>query len=179
MIPYDTAAEAEAALGRAQSSAEAAWFRYSAGMPDCWLLWHNTLIILPLQTLAPLPWVLLERLAPSFAMQYKLQPKERRLSQQAAVGRYFRDRAGVFSLVVVSFQLLSYPVVKMAGILMGLPLPSAGEIAVQLLVYTLVEDYLSYWIHRLLHTDWGYKKIHHEVTAPTGFATHRMLTGPR
>nr|TKW08402.1 hypothetical protein SEVIR_6G026100v2 [Setaria viridis] len=144
MIPYDTAAEAEAALGRALSSAEAAWFRYSAGMPDCWLLWHNTLIIFLLQTLAPLPLVLLERLAPSFAMQ---------------------DRAGVFSLVVVSFQLLSYPVVKMAGILMGLPLPSAGEIAVQLLVYTLVEDYLSYWIHRLLHTDWGYKKIHHEMKA--------------
>ncbi|RLM61375.1 hypothetical protein C2845_PM14G05080 [Panicum miliaceum] len=34
---------------------------------------------------------------------------------------------------------------------MGLPLPSAGEAVVQLLVYTLVEDYLSYWIH----TDWG------------------------
>jgi sterol desaturase/sphingolipid hydroxylase (fatty acid hydroxylase superfamily) len=57
---------------------------------------------------------------------------------------------------------------------MGLPLPSAGEAAVQLLVYTLVEDYLSYWIRRVLHTDWGYERIHHvhhEVTAPTGFAT--------
>ena len=35
---------------------------------------------------------------------------------------------------------------------MGLPLPSVGEIAVQLVSYSLVEDYLYYWIHRFLHT---------------------------
>ncbi|CAO2200928.1 unnamed protein product [Urochloa humidicola] len=173
MIPYSTAAEAEAALGRALSPAEAVWFCYSAAMPDCLLLWHNTLILFLVLTLAPLPLLLLERLAPSFAMRYKLQPQARRLSQQADVGRYFWDRAGVFTLVMVSFQILSYPVVKMAGTRMGLPLPSAWETAVQLLVYTLVEDYLSYWIHRLLHTGWAYGRIHHvhhEVTAPTGFA---------
>ncbi|CAO2187411.1 unnamed protein product [Urochloa humidicola] len=161
MIPYSTAAEAEAALGRALSPA------------DCLLLWHNTLILFLVLTLAPLPLLLLERLAPSFAMRYKLQPQARRLSQQADVGRYFWDRASVFTLVIVSFQILSYPVVKMAGTRMGLPLPSAWETAVQLLVYTLVEDYLSYWIHRLLHTGWAYGRIHHvhhEVTAPTGFA---------
>lgn len=56
---------------------------------------------------------------------------------------------------------------------MGLPLPSAKETIAQLVVYSFVEDYLSYWIHRLLHTQWGYEKIHrvhHEFTAPTGFA---------
>jgi sterol desaturase/sphingolipid hydroxylase (fatty acid hydroxylase superfamily) len=61
----------------------------------------------------------------------------------------------------------------MAGIRMGLPLPSAGEISVQLVSYALVEDYLSYWLHRFLHTDWGYDKIHHvhhELTAPTSYA---------
>lgn len=62
----------------------------------------------------------------------------------------------------------------MAGIRMGLPLPAVGEIAVQLVAYSLVEDYLYYWIHRFLHTDWAYDKIHHvhhEVTAPTSLAT--------
>ncbi|CAD6266987.1 unnamed protein product [Miscanthus lutarioriparius] len=42
-----------------------------------------------------------------------------------------------------------------------------------LVVFTLVEDYLTYWIHRFLHTKWGYEKIHHvhhEKTAPSGFA---------
>lgn len=56
---------------------------------------------------------------------------------------------------------------------MGLPLPSAWETVTQLVVYSLVEDYLSYWIHRLLHTKWVYEKIHrvhHEVRTPTGYA---------
>jgi plant 4,4-dimethylsterol C-4alpha-methyl-monooxygenase len=56
---------------------------------------------------------------------------------------------------------------------MGLPLPSVRETIAQLVVYSLVEDYLSYWMHRLLHTQWCYEKIHrvhHEFTAPTGFA---------
>lgn len=59
------------------------------------------------------------------------------------------------------------------GIRTGIPLPSAGEIAANLVVYALVEDYLLYWIHRFLHTKWGYDNIHyihHELTAPSGFA---------
>lgn len=57
---------------------------------------------------------------------------------------------------------------------MGLPLPSLGEVVAQLVVYSLVDDYLSYWCHRLLHTKWCYQKIHHvhhELTAPTGFTS--------
>jgi hypothetical protein len=47
----------------------------------------------------------------------------------------------------------------------------------------LVEDYLTYWLHRFLHTKWGYEKIHHvhhEKTAPSGFAPSRrpILTAP-
>lgn len=45
--------------------------------------------------------------------------------------------------------------------------------AAQLLVYMLVEDYLGYWLHRLLHRGWAYDKIHyvhHEYPAPMGFA---------
>lgn len=56
---------------------------------------------------------------------------------------------------------------------MGLPLPSAWETVIQLVVYSLVEDYLSYWVHRFLHTRWGYEKIHcihHEIRTPTGLA---------
>ncbi|KAF7092598.1 hypothetical protein CFC21_095071 [Triticum aestivum] len=60
----------------------------------------------------------------------------------------------------------------MVGIRTGLPLPSAGETAAQMAVYLLLEDYLGYWVHRLLHTKWGYEKIHHvhhEFTAPVGY----------
>ncbi|EAZ16865.1 hypothetical protein OsJ_32341 [Oryza sativa Japonica Group] len=110
MLPYATAAEAEAALGRAMTAAESLWFR---------------------------------------------------------------DVMRLFFLVIGPLQLVSYPTVKMVGIHTGLPLPSLGEMAAQLLVYFLVEDYLNYWIHRLLHGEWGYEKIHrvhHEFTAPIGFA---------
>ena len=48
----------------------------------------------------------------------------------------------------------------MVGIRTGLPLPSVGEAAAQMAVYLLVEDYLGYWIHRLLHTKWEIGRAH-------------------
>uniref|UniRef100_A0ACD5TTD5 Uncharacterized protein n=1 Tax=Avena sativa TaxID=4498 RepID=A0ACD5TTD5_AVESA len=69
-------------------------------------------------------------------------------------------------------QLLSYPAVKMVGIWTGLPLPSVGKTVAQMVVYLLVDDYLGYWMHRLMHTKWGYEKIHHvhhEFMAPIGY----------
>uniref|UniRef100_A0A0A9D2I5 aldehyde oxygenase (deformylating) n=1 Tax=Arundo donax TaxID=35708 RepID=A0A0A9D2I5_ARUDO len=171
MIPYATAAEAEAALGRAMTWAEAAWYRYSAAMPDYWLHCHSTFILFVVYTIAPLPLVVLEQIAPAVVLPYKLQPQV--WVSPAATLRCYRDTACMF-LLAIGLQLVSYPtVVKMMGARTGLPLPSVREIAVQLVVYSLVEDYLSYWIHRVLHTQWGYDKIHrvhHEFTAPTGFA---------
>ncbi|XP_055962235.1 very-long-chain aldehyde decarbonylase GL1-10-like [Mercurialis annua] len=43
----------------------------------------------------------------------------------------------------------------------------------QILVYFLIEDYSNYWIHRFLHSKWGYDKIHHvrhESNAPIALA---------
>jgi sterol desaturase/sphingolipid hydroxylase (fatty acid hydroxylase superfamily) len=45
----------------------------------------------------------------------------------------------------------------------------------EVVVYALLEVYVSYWTHRFLHSTWGYRNfhhVHHKVTAPTaGFAT--------
>jgi 4,4-dimethyl-9beta,19-cyclopropylsterol-4alpha-methyl oxidase len=60
----------------------------------------------------------------------------------------------------------------MLGLRAGLRLPSAGETAAHLVVYLLVQDYVTYWIHRVLHTRWVYRKVHrvhHEFAAPFGF----------
>ncbi|TVU33826.1 hypothetical protein EJB05_15636 [Eragrostis curvula] len=174
MMQYATAEEAEAALGRAMTWAEETWFRYSAAMPDYWLYCHTTVIVFVVYTLAPLPLLLLETFAPAVVLPYKLQP---RVLLPPAVSLRCYTETACFFIVVVPLQIVFYPAVdkvyQMMGTRMGLPLPSLSEVAAQLVVYSLVEDYLSYWIHRLLHTKWGYEKIHrvhHEFTAPTGFA---------
>ncbi|KAK3135896.1 hypothetical protein QOZ80_5BG0424900 [Eleusine coracana subsp. coracana] len=172
MIRYATAAEVEAALGRAMTCAEATWFQYSATMPDYWLWWHTALVFLVFYTLTPLPLALLEHLAPAVALKYKLQPRVR--LSPAALFRCYRDSARLVLIVMSPCLIVFYPIVKVMGIIRtGLPLPSIWEIAPQLVVYHFVEDYLSYWIHRLLHTKWAYNSIHHvhhEFRAPAGFA---------
>ncbi|KAF8729012.1 hypothetical protein HU200_018323 [Digitaria exilis] len=174
MIPYTTAAEAEAALGRALTWPEAAWFRYSSATPDYCLHFHIVLILSVVYTLVPLPLVLLELRASAklTSPAYKLQPRVRRRTPADFI-RCYKDTVRALAPVTGALQLLSYPAVKMVGIRTGLPLPSVGETVAQLLVYFLIEDYLAYWVHRLLHTTWAYKKIHrvhHEYTAPNGFA---------
>ncbi|KAK1685222.1 hypothetical protein QYE76_046070 [Lolium multiflorum] len=80
MLPYATAAEAEAALGRVMTSAEAAWFRYSAALPDPLLYCLTIAIVLLVYTLVGLPLALVELSAPAddvSVMQYKLQPRVR------------------------------------------------------------------------------------------------------
>jgi hypothetical protein len=83
MIPYGTMQEAEAVLGRTMTWAEAAWFRYSAAMPDSWLMCHNAFAFAIVFLVVPLPLILLEQFAPAIALRYKLQPKVRPLPATA------------------------------------------------------------------------------------------------
>ncbi|KAM0837935.1 hypothetical protein ACQ4PT_061306 [Festuca glaucescens] len=178
MLPYATAAEAEAALGRAMAWAESAWFRYSVSLPDYCLYYHVVPILPLVYVLAPLPLAMYEHGAPAASLKHKLQPRVR--LSPAVIFRCFMDTVRRLVPIVGPIQLVSYPAVKMLGIRTGLPLPSAGEAAAQLLVYFLVEDYLSYWIHWLLHTRWAYDKIHHvhhKFTAPMGYAAPYMHWG--
>lgn len=110
MIPYATVAEVEVALGRAMTSAEAAWFQYSAAMPDYWLWWHTAFVFLVFYTLTPLPLTLLEQLAPLVALKYKLQPRMR--NSPAALLRCYRDSALQVLLVMSPCLIVFYPVVK-------------------------------------------------------------------
>jgi 4,4-dimethyl-9beta,19-cyclopropylsterol-4alpha-methyl oxidase len=113
MLPYVTAAEAEAALGRAMTGAEAAWFSYSASMSDHLLYCHNVAILLVVYTLAPLPLALLDLLsAPRAVMSpLKLQPRAPRLSP-AEFLRCYLDTARVLLLTVGMLSIVSFPVVQ-------------------------------------------------------------------
>lgn len=171
MLPYTSIHEAEAALGRGLTAAETLWFNYSANKSDYFLYCHNILILFLIFSLVPLYYMILEFFFRNSVQPYKIQPKVK-----LSLSDYFNCYISVmrmFILVVGPLQLLSYPSVKMIGIRTSLPLPSVWEILAQLIVYFMIEDYGNYWIHRFLHCNWGYEKIHkvhHEYTAPIGFA---------
>jgi 4,4-dimethyl-9beta,19-cyclopropylsterol-4alpha-methyl oxidase len=113
MLPWATAAEAEAALGRAMTPAEALWLRLTATTPDYYLYCLNILFLLVIFTLAPLPVALLELRAPRTVQPYKLQPRV--LLTRAEFLRCYRDVMRIFFLVIGPLQLLSYPTVKVGS----------------------------------------------------------------
>ena len=110
MLPYSTASEAEAALGRSMSYAEGAWFRYSAGMPDYYLYCHIVPMLLLVYTLSSVPLALFELGAPSIALRYKLQPRVK-LSPSAFL-RCYMDTMGLLLVTIAPLHLVSYPAVS-------------------------------------------------------------------
>lgn len=175
MLPYATLQEAEAAVGgRALTAAETLWFRYTGAVPDSWLYYLNVVFLFVIFNVAPLPSLLLDLLARSpfpYLRRFKLQPSS--FTPPSSVLRCYKTVMLTFLMVVVPLQLSSYPIIKLLGIRTSLPLPSLWEILAQLLVYFMIEDYGNYWIHRWLHSEWGYNNIHyihHEFVAPTSLA---------
>ncbi|XP_078445529.1 very-long-chain aldehyde decarbonylase GL1-10-like [Wolffia australiana] len=171
MLPYQSMQEAAADLGRALTTMESVWFWYSARMPDWVLYMHIYFLLNVVFTLAPLPLVLLELNSFKLIQEYKIQPKIR-LRPSDFLRCYVRVVKLLF-FAIIPVQLASFPAIKFMGIRTSLPLPSLWEACSQLLVYFLVDDYVNYWLHRMLHSKWLYEnihRVHHEFTAPIGFA---------
>ncbi|THU67055.1 hypothetical protein C4D60_Mb05t20620 [Musa balbisiana] len=171
MLPFTSIGEAEAALGRNLTAVEAVWFQYSSGMHDFCLYAHNIVFLLLVYSVAPLPVALAELKRPKAIHKYKLQPKVH--VPVADVLKCYKNVVKTFLFAVGPLQLVSFPTIKWVGIRTGLPLPSVWEAAAQLAVYFVVEDYFNYWLHRALHSRWGYDhihRVHHEFSAPVGFA---------
>ncbi|KAK6117211.1 hypothetical protein DH2020_049090 [Rehmannia glutinosa] len=171
MLPYATVEAAETALGRSLTAAETLWLNYSAHKSDYFLYCHNIIFLFLIFSVFPFYYLFLEHFFKKFVGPYKIQPKVN-LSFSDTL-RCYKSVMRMFFLVVGPLQLVSYPSIKMIGIRTSLPLPPLWEIAAQLGVYFIVEDFGNYWVHRFLHCKWGYEKIHkvhHEYTAPIGFA---------
>ncbi|XP_059637579.1 methylsterol monooxygenase 1-1-like isoform X1 [Cornus florida] len=171
MLPYQSIEEAETSLGRNLSYAETVWFKYSANKSDYFLYCHNTLFLFFFYTILPLPYMFAELIRSKNIDKFKVQPKVK--NSFSDMFRCYKAVMLTFVLAVGPLQLFSYPVIELIGIRTGLPLPSGKEMFWQLLVYAVVEDYANYWLHRLLHCQWGFENIHrahHEYTAPIGFA---------
>eukprot|EP00761_Pharyngomonas_kirbyi_P012448 gb/GECH01012475.1/.p1 GENE.gb/GECH01012475.1/~~gb/GECH01012475.1/.p1 ORF type:complete len:264 (+),score=20.11 gb/GECH01012475.1/:1-792(+) len=77
----------------------------------------------------------------------------------------------VIQMPMILFALESF--IRITGMTVTGPLPSAGSLVAQMMLYLVVEDFYFYWIHRLLHHGAWYKhvhKMHHEYAAPFGMA---------
>ncbi|THG06844.1 hypothetical protein TEA_030026 [Camellia sinensis var. sinensis] len=71
-------------------------------------------------------------------------------------------------------MIASYPVFRAMGMRSSLPLPSWKVISTQILFYFILEDFVFYWGHRILHTKWLYKhvhSVHHEYATPFGLTS--------
>ncbi|XP_030964381.1 methylsterol monooxygenase 2-2 [Quercus lobata] len=119
--------------------------------------------------LSGLPFIFLERAG--WLNKYKIQTKNNSpAAQEKCITRLLLYHFGV-NLPVM---LLSYPVFKFMGMRSSLPLPSWNIVFVQVMFYFVLEDFIFYWGHRVLHTKWLYKhvhSVHHEYATPFGLTS--------
>ncbi|KAG6534458.1 hypothetical protein ZIOFF_008345 [Zingiber officinale] len=76
--------------------------------------------------------------------------------------------------VNLPLMLISYPTFRFMGLRSSLPLPPWSVIVSQIIFYFIVEDFVFYWGHRILHTKWLYQhvhSVHHEHATPFGLTS--------
>nr|XP_043609713.1 methylsterol monooxygenase 2-2 isoform X1 [Erigeron canadensis] len=119
--------------------------------------------------LSGLPFIFMERAG--WFKKYKIQAKNNTTEAQ---GKCITRLLLYHFCVNLPVTLASYPVFKFMGMRSSLPLPSWKVISTQILFYFIVEDFIFYWGHRILHTKWLYKHIHsvhHEYATPFGLTS--------
>ncbi|KAH0886423.1 hypothetical protein HID58_062519 [Brassica napus] len=78
------------------------------------------------------------------------------------------------SCVNFPLMMFSYRVFKFMGMQSSFPLPSWKVVSAQILFFFIIEDFVFYWGHRILHTKWLYKNVHsvhHEYATPFGLTS--------
>ncbi|KAG0496985.1 hypothetical protein HPP92_001420 [Vanilla planifolia] len=97
----------------------------------------------------------------------KVTPQHRRRSA-------FYAPCSISFIVNLPVMILSYPVFRWMGLKTSLPLPHWSVIFSQIIFYFILEDFVFYWGHRVLHTKWLYKhvhSVHHEYATPFGLTS--------
>ncbi|KAG2392737.1 hypothetical protein C9374_011462 [Naegleria lovaniensis] len=118
-----------------------------------------------------LPWYLIKKFKPSFLYKYKLQP-DKEEERQTDWGCIFQ--LIVNHLLIYPMLMVGHPVLKGIGVSYDLALPSWTDMIGRSLIFLVIEDTWFYWIHRFLHTDFGYKyihRVHHEYQTPIGYCS--------
>lgn len=99
--------------------------------------------------------------------QHKVQPGVHPTSSQ--LWKACWDMIVSFVTVVLPLLIVGGCVIERVGISREGALPKWYTVAVHISYFFVVEDYLNYWLHRLLHLPWLYRRVHavhHTYDAP-------------
>ncbi|MED6143634.1 Methylsterol monooxygenase 2-2 [Stylosanthes scabra] len=119
--------------------------------------------------LSGFPFIWLER--SGWLTKYKIQAK---INSPSSQGRCIMRLLLYHFGVNLPVMLFSYPVFRYMGMRSSLPLPSWKVVLAQIIFYFILEDFVFYWGHRVLHTKWLYKhvhSVHHEYATPFGLTS--------
>ena len=82
----------------------------------------------------------------------------------------------VNNALLTTLVMASWPLLRLSGVHAG-PWPPLWSIALQVVVFIYLDDFLFYWLHRALHTQGLYRRIHavhHRLTTPWAIGAHYM-----
>jgi 4-alpha-methyl-delta7-sterol-4alpha-methyl oxidase len=119
------------------------------------------------------PLTLLAWRDPAWARRFRIQsraPREQQLVL-ASIGRWVTNNALMTLLTALTWPLLRASSLRIDN-------PSAWwVVALEVLFFIYLDDFLFYWMHRTLHRPWLFKRIHaihHKILTPWAITGHYM-----
>lgn len=112
-----------------------------------------------------LPYSWLSWRDPSRVRQYRIQ--RRRMPAEKVFLPSLQRLAGC-NVCLLVVAILLWPALRLTGVHAG-PTPPWYEVLWQVPFFLVVDDFGFYFLHRMLHTRWLYKKVHavhHRMVAP-------------
>jgi len=118
---------------------------------------------------------LLEMADLPFIQKYKIQKNKKndsKMLMKAVVHLLKSYFLVMWPLYLVAFMFFTHPSIQFLKVSVE-ELPGIWTMIAQLVFFSVSEDFSHYWIHRLLHTPWLYRNVHHvhhEFTYPSALA---------
>jgi len=127
---------------------------------------YTTLFGVFLYLLFALPLTAVAYHDPDWARKYRVPDRKINVMEYfwQSLSKLFKH-----NLLLLGILCVMWPVVRQFGVHAG-PLPPWYLIVVQILIFLYVDDFLTYWVHRALHSGWLLKNvhsIHHRVSHPS------------